>query len=184
VSKDNKEKIAVFDLDGTLLKGDSLRQLIARRLTTNPKFIVAAIRRAVLGGSRSDFAERVHRELLEVFACQSTLDCIVESFVSQISEERMGIVQRWKKRNAATVLLSASPEEYVNPLAKRLAIDYGFGSHWSGGRYRHLFSSEKLRFLELRFPKDRFEWSYAMSDAVQDQPLLAAFQQSDLVTAL
>jgi phosphoserine phosphatase len=184
VSSDHKKKIAVFDLDGTLLKGDSLRALALRRIPVCPQIIHAAIRRKFLNKSRADFAERLHTAMREVFACPEELKKIIHRFAGQISYERFSVVQKWQQQGAKTILLSASPHDYVCPLAKRIAMNYGFGSHWSGDTYRHLFAKEKLLFLNSHFPKNLWEWSYAMSDSISDQPLLAMFEQHDLVDSL
>ena len=184
MSSNHKKKIAVFDLDGTLLKGDSLRALALERIAICPQIIHAAIRRKILNKSRADLAERLHTAMREIFACPEKLKKIVDGFAGQISYERFSVVQKWQQQGAKTVLLSASPHDYVCPLAKRIMMNYGFGSHWSGDNYRHLFAKEKPAFLQLHFPKNLWEWSYAMSDSISDQPLLAMFKQHDLVDSL
>lgn len=184
MSTDHKKKIAVFDLDGTLLKGDSLRALALQQIPTCPSIIYAVIKRKFLNKSRAEMAENLHHAMKKVFTCPEKLNKIVNRLADKISLERFAVVQNWERQGAKTVLLSASPHDYVSPLAKRISMNYGFGSQWSNNFYNHLFASAKLAFLESRFPKNNWEWAFAMSDSTSDNNLLKKFKEFRLVKPL
>lgn len=176
--------LAVFDLDGTLIPGDSFGHLVRAQLATTPSLALRAIARRLSLISRSSFAESAHRSLVRQFSDRDALAQIVEDIAKAIDRERFAKVEEWQSRGAATLLLSASPGDYVVPLGQRLGFDFAAGSWWRDGKYNQLYGEAKCVYLNEYFPASDWQRAYAMADAESDRPLLAVFEHAHRVKPL
>jgi phosphoserine phosphatase len=170
------KRIAVFDLDGTLIAGDSLRRLILASLTREPRLLAALAARAARLSTRAAFAARAHELLAPRLARKDVLEDQLRWIESRLVAERMEEMRRRKASGAAVILMSASPEDYVAPLGARLGFDTAMGSAFDGGVYRHLYGSAKIRALDARFPKGEWRWEFAIADSPSDESLLGSFE--------
>ena len=167
--------LCVFDLDGTLIAQDSFHQLVRSRIVAQPELALWAIARRLRVISRSTFAERAHRKLAGAVDPTSN-PSIVTDIVSRILPERGSLIRQWHDAGAYTVLLSASPENYVSAVGKELGFDAAHGSHWHDGRYLHLHGESKRSFLETHYPASSWNRKYAIADSPSDEALLSCFE--------
>ena len=184
--------LALFDLDRTLYPGSSLRPLAAvlRRRGLVGRGDIA---RSVVGdakfrrvGASDAFAERVCTRALETMRGTSTaeLEDVAEETASIVLERcrpslRLAL-RLHQEAGSLCVLLSASPQELVAVLARRLGMYRGVGTlaEVANGRYTgrlgapFCYGEGKLRRLEQAVgPVDlSTAWSYA--DSASDLPLL------------
>jgi len=183
--------LAVFDLDGTITTGDTLLPFL--RFVSKGNFALRASRalsalaRFALGLLARDAAkEAVLRAFLRG-ASRARLALLGESFAR---EGLPGMVRReaqerlaWHKaRGHRCVLLTASPEVYVEPwaraagfddvLATRLQYDESgrFTGRFDGGNCR---GEEKLRRLEAAFGDLGGLKIFGYGDSPDDRPFLA-----------
>jgi len=167
--------LAVFDLDGTLAPGDSFRSLAFQSSLRRPRILLLALGRRMGLLGRAQFAGELHRALHWRLSDPAFVSVLVDEIAGSVDEGRMAEATRWRERGAFTLLLSASPHEYVEPLARRLGFDAGHGSHWSGDRYVHLWGHGKLELIDVAYPAGAYRRAFAVSDAASDDELLAAF---------
>lgn len=177
------KRIAVFDLDGTLIPGDSLRRLILRCLAREPRLAAALAARGLGAASRTAFAARCHELLAPILARGGALDEHLQWISRRLVADRIAEARRRQAGGATIVLLSASPDDYVAPLGARLGFDLALGSAFDGAAYRHLYGAAKTDALAARFPKGDWRWEFAMADSPSDEVLLRNFETAERVRA-
>lgn len=163
----------VVDLDKTLVSVDSFRYLIFSNL--NFKLLVLVILRKLKIISRDEFAKRAHRILNYLLLDEEAINKFVHFLTTKINKF---VLQEVKNRSGAgqiTIILSASPEEYVSRLANQLGF-LGIGSHWQGERYFHCFGMNKIKYIKEKFPRKEYIYNFAISDSKQDEQLLHLFK--------
>jgi phosphatidylglycerophosphatase C len=194
-------QIAVFDLDGTLLAGDStvawLRTLL---LSSGPRFLAAAIALPLwLPLIYFPSSRRIGASILLWIATfgydTEALAGSIESFARNFEAGRTSL--RWRKdglhamqRHMAAgdrvVVVTAAPAL----LAGRLFVPWGriavLGSslaRWQGGwvAARHCRGRQKCRALEES--GYGAVWKYAYTDSHDDAPLLAGAEHAFIVNA-
>ena len=176
--------LAVFDLDGTLIPSDSFDTLVRAHVLRLPALFAYAVARKTALMSHAGFAEAAHRCLSPALAETEFLTGFVDQTAAAVIAERLAAVGIWRRKGAATLLLSASPHDYVAPLGARLGFDFAVGSSWQRGTYRHLHGQSKLAYIERAFPASEWRRAFAMADSPSDEPLLAAFTEVERVGAL
>ncbi|MBK8458556.1 MAG: haloacid dehalogenase-like hydrolase [Phyllobacteriaceae bacterium] len=172
--------LCVFDLDGTLIPGDSFAQIVKSRILRTPTLYLTVILRVLNLISGEKFAQHAHRALLASLDPDNN-PALIDSIVSSVLVERAAMVLDWKEKGAHVVLLSASPQDYVGRVGSILGFDESFGSTWKDGRYLHLHGARKRDFIETRFPKERWRRSFAIADSQSDMALLSLFEESILI---
>lgn len=175
--------LAVFDLDGTLITGDSFRELVRASIAKDPRLALLALWRRLGLASRGAFAEGAHRLLARQFDSPSQREGIARRISERALPSRLDMVRAWRSKGAATLLLSASPDPYVAAIGVRLEFDFAFGSSWINGQYRHLYGAAKAAFLDAEFPASRWRRAFAIADSESDLPLLQKFAEYKLVEA-
>ena len=194
-------QIAVFDLDGTLLAGDStaawLRTLL---LSSGPRFLAAAISLpACLPLLYFPSCRRIGASILLWIATfgydAKALADSIESFARSFEAGRTSL--RWRadglhemqQHMAAgdrVVVVTAAPALLAQRLFARWSGIPVLGStlgRWQGGwvAARHCFGREKCRALEDN--GYGAAWKYAYTDSQDDAPLLAGAEHAFIVNA-
>jgi phosphoserine phosphatase len=170
------KRLAVIDLDGTLIRCDSFRQLVLRHVH-RPQILFASILRSAGLIDRRCFAETVHRALVDRLSDRGYVGKFVDGLQQYTNSAVALRAREYSDDGAMVVLLSASPGEYVGLIAQRLGLDAGHGSDWRDGAYSHLYGASKIAFLEAHYPETRFEWAFAIADSASDWPMLNRFRQ-------
>jgi phosphatidylglycerophosphatase C len=163
-------RLAIFDLDGTITRRDSFVPFVAGFLTRHPSYSrglwrvpAALLRYAVDGGDRGRLKESLIVGLLGGVE-RATLEQWTIAYVDQLigSGARTDALARIREHRGLgdrLVLLSASPDFYVNRIGQRLGFDETIATsvRWNGDRLDGRLTSmnrrgeEKARCLqELR----------------------------------
>src|SRR5262245_19220628 len=183
-------RLAVFDLDGTLIVGDSLLSFVLLVLQRAPRTVLripAIAARLARSGGR---AHRVKEAVLSVIDPLTGAEqaALVGEFVERVATTRVRPqVARLRDEQAAAgrvpVVVSASPDLYVAPLAARLGFsmavatrlvrrgDGGASSRIAGDNMK---GSAKLRALSAQFGGREIDWpgSFACGHRRSDRALL------------
>lgn len=185
-------RIAVFDVDGTLLRGDTMLHC-ARLLRTPPaligrilRFVPSLLRRAVGLISTGQFKER----FLRVFITDDPqLESIVEGPLTALLLRRLhppAIERlRWhQSRGDRVILCTASPVVLLRPLAERLGVELiGTQLKQLNGRWLpeldgpNCKGPEKVRRLELELGPLDASLLEAYGDSRGDRELLQLSQR-------
>lgn len=125
--------VAAFDFDGTITVGDTLLGFLGR--VCGNRAVVAALLRhgpavalAATGRSDSDAAKAAVLARLLVGRAVEDVERVVARYTDEVVARRLrpAVVERidWHRGRGDTLLVvSASPELYVDPIAKRLGFD-------------------------------------------------------------
>jgi len=167
--------VNAFDLDGTLLAGDSFRTLLRRHLDLRLVALAAGRLAGALG--REAFAAAASRRLARVLDDAGAMDAYAAELEVAIDPEVLALARARATRDTVTIVLSSSPEQYVIPLARRLGFE-GAGSGWRDGQYVHCHGERKRAVLLALYPPDRHRYQLAVADSPSDEPLLGMFAEA------
>lgn len=186
-----RRTVAAFDFDGTLVRGDSLIPFL-RRLLPVRRLAAAALRswwslvRLPLGGEHRDRAKAavLARALagIEAEEMRSACEAYSRDLEHRLRPDTLARARWHAGQDHEVVVVSASPEPYLLPLAERLGFrgvlatrlevgaDGRLTGRLVGGNVR---GPEKVRRLrEWLGDGEVFLWAYGDSDG--DRELLAA----------
>jgi len=160
--------VAVFDLDGTLTFGDTLRQFLAGFLRQHPRRALRLWRLpfvlfeyAAGTRDRGRLKSRVIRMIMHGES-RTTVDGCADSFVSTLGARRrlrpaaLAVLETHRAAGDHLVLLSASPDLYVPRIGRALGFERTLCTEveWRGERLDGALrtanrrGAEKLRCLE------------------------------------
>lgn len=192
----------VFDLDGTLLEGDSTVEWLRGLLLSSWLRFAAAIlilpvalvlvrflRSRLFGASLLLWIATVGYDEEQLLAQATQFAANFRRERTRLRWRNMGIdtLQQHLEAGHRVVVVTAAPaclaERLLEPWASRLLV---IGSSlrrsaggWIGGR--HCSGAEKCRVLAERGYGDR--WEYAYTDSDDDVPILAAADNAFIVNA-
>lgn len=160
-------QLALFDLDGTITRRDSFVPYMRGFLVRHPRNLqrlwrvpVALAKFLLDGGDRGRLKESLIMNLLRPVE-RSVLDLWTHAFVDTLltrgtRAQALAQIEKHRAQGDRLVLLSASPDLYVNRIGERLGFDetIATGVRWNGDRLDgHLTTpnrrgTEKARCLE------------------------------------
>lgn len=170
------KKLVVIDLDKTFVNVDSFRAFILRH-SSLLVLILATIRKCRLI-TRETFAKWAYSLLEEKLRDETIRERFVIDMSSYVNPSILSIVNEYDE-NAIKILLSASPNEYVQPLARKYNM-IGIGSYWDKGKFYHCYGLNKLKILQRSYPTTQYSYELAISDCLSDRVLLQQFKEGYL----
>jgi len=192
------KRVAFFDIDNTLVRGSSLYFLskaMYQRGFFNKRdiaaFVLANLRYQLVGERNQDEVDRIQSAALRVVAghnVQELLDMgndVYERYVSPaLWQGTLEIAQEHLTRGEEVWLVSASPVEMADLIAKRLGFTGALGTcaeeingQYTGKINGHLLhGTEKARAITKLASEKNIDLnnSYGYSDSHNDIPLLEA----------
>jgi len=191
--------LALFDLDGTLIAWDTqvlLCDLVLKREGWRRAYL--ALFAAFLPLAKVLGAEGMKRVFLsylwrmERSALEARVDELVAAFFpARCYPELLRALHAHREAGHLTVLASASPDFYVQAVARALGFDLALGTPVEFGERMPLFPDlrnhkgvEKVRRLSRLFgapPADGWPRSHGYSDSSADLPMLSCCQRNTLV---
>ena len=188
---------AFFDLDRTLISGSSafvfgVSAWRADMLPTTQfiKDAASALAFKLRGDHGGDVADGVRRRILGAVTGinQDSLiglnESIVPKLLDRVRPESKQLLERHRRLGRATYIVSASPKELVEPLAKSLGMTDGIGtvSEVVDGLYTgelvgpFCYGEGKVEAIRQIASWEGFDLSqcYAYSDSISDLPMLEA----------
>jgi HAD superfamily hydrolase (TIGR01490 family) len=186
---------AFFDLDKTIIAGSSAlafgkplyRQgFLGRR--TLARLGIAQIS-YMLFGADEDSLEKARDEMLDLVAGwhKSEIDAMVMESMSEVIEplvfaEALFLIDEHKRAGREVYVVSASPEEFVRPIAKMVGIDRVIATRIRTdrlGRFvpeldQYVMGPGKVEAMERAAERDGIDLSrsFAYTDSFSDMPML------------
>ena len=192
-------RIAVFDLDNTITRGDSLARFLRYSLERRPgrwtrlPLLPFALARYGLTRDRAALKGALLHATVGGLS-RAEASTLVDGFVSGLPDsalrpDALRAIDRHRQRGDRVILLSASPDLYVEALGRRLGFSQVLASqlHWQGDRLDgHLAGPnmrgvEKLRAIEALRAANPGCFIAAYGDALADLEHLRAVDAPTLV---
>ncbi|MDR3593960.1 HAD-IB family hydrolase [Clostridium sp.] len=188
------KKLAIFDIDYTITKKETLMELF-KFVIKNDKKNIRFFPRAVFCGIMYSIKMYDERKVKEKFLKfidgirEKDLAELVKRFYDEklktiIYEDALNMMRKLKSEGYDVYLISASPEFYINEFYAIKEVDKIIGTKFAfedGIFTRKMFGSnckgeEKVRRLKEVIEKEQievdFKESYMFSDSLSDKPLL------------
>jgi HAD superfamily hydrolase (TIGR01490 family) len=188
------KKLAIFDIDYTITKKETLMELF-KFVIKNDKKNIRFLPRAVFCGIMYSIKMYDERKVKEKFLKfidgirEKDLAELVKRFYDEklktiIYEDALKMMKKLKSEGYDVYLISASPEFYINEFYAIKEVDKIIGTKFAfedGIFTRKMFGSnckgeEKVRRLKEVIEKEQievdFKESYMFSDSLSDKPLL------------
>ena len=178
--------LAIFDLDGTLVRGDTLVPFLRRIAGT---ISVAVSLRHLAFEERGDAKRSVLRSVLAGLP-EDDVRVEAERFARDVANSRLwrrceviGLAQRLRDGHSVGIV-TASPQLYAEPLAEYFGLDWAIGTRLAVDAQGILTGEiegencrgpEKPRRVALAFPNALV--AHAVGDSEADEPMLAVAQQ-------
>jgi HAD superfamily hydrolase (TIGR01490 family) len=185
--------IAVFDFDGTLIKRDSMVLLFLKHFRFSFmdlyiffKISAHAARFFLKSYSRKRFKEIYLNLVTRLSGFRYNKDAFAE-FADYlrgiIFPEAVKEINRLKKKGYKTILLSASPDLYLDIIGKALGFSNVICTRTinEDGVIRikglNCYGKNKIEMLLNKFPRERINWdlSFCYTDSPSDEELLGMF---------
>ncbi|KZL94037.1 HAD-IB family hydrolase [Clostridium magnum] len=187
------EKLAIFDVDYTLTKRETLAEFYWFMIKKNPKLIIHApksIMSAFLYGVKvldSQTAKENFIAFIDGMQEESMQRLVEEFYEKRLSKilyiDAIDTMKKLKAEGCKVYLISASAEFYLNELYKIKEVDKVIGTRFTsvGGKYsrkiagKNCKGEEKVRRLMEVLKEEGievdFKNSYMFSDSLADLPL-------------
>ncbi|GAA0125387.1 MULTISPECIES: HAD-IB family hydrolase [Clostridium] len=188
------EKLAIFDIDYTITKRETLLELYMFMIKKNPKFITYAPRNIIstllfalrlkdAGKSKETFIRFIdgikEDEMQEIVK-----DFYEKRLCNILYQDAIDMMKKLKKEGCKIYLISASAEFYINEFYKIKEVDKVIGTKFKVENSIHrpiidgvnCKGEEKVKRLMEEIEKEGievdFKNSYMFSDSLSDLPLL------------
>jgi len=191
--------IAVFDLDGTITRRDTLFPLVLRYLARRPWRL---LRLLLMGPPLLRFAFDRDRGILKQSLLRATLrgatrleiDALSQEFVRQkiargCFSDALAAIRRHRDGGHFLVLMSASVDFYVPEFGRQLGFDHVISTEvrWEGERLDGSLTSpnrrgmEKARCLRKLLDERKDKDNYAYGNSASDLPHMRLVRHGQLV---
>lgn len=185
-------RLAVFDLDRTLIPGASIvalvHELAARKLVTRRRVVQAGLEHVMYRrrGSTDAQVERARDQALSIVAGMerapllSAADAVAERLAATVGPEARFLLDHHLAAGDFCVLLSSSPEELVERIGLLLGMHRSLGTrstvvdgHYTGGLDSPLcYGVGKVDALRLALGDVDLRHAFAYADSASDLVLL------------
>ncbi|AOR22885.1 HAD-IB family hydrolase [Clostridium taeniosporum] len=188
------KKIAIFDIDFTITKKETLMEFFKYYIKKDKKsikFLPRAIYCGIMYLLRFYDEKMVKEKFLKFIdgIGEEDLEKIVDSFYKErlnnlLYSDAIDMMKKLKAEGCDIYLISASPEFYINKFYNIKEVDRVIGTRFkfSDGRFVRQMDGfnckgeEKVRRLKEVLEKENidvdFKQSYMFSDSLSDKPLL------------
>lgn len=157
-------KIAVFDLDGTLIKGSSFNRFIwfiLKKLFKSGHLWlgIIVVYNSIFQAFRLKTRAYAKYKIMQVADGVCSSDDYYEfaiTIVKRMRSDLLGQLYDLQHNNIHIVLLSASPDQYVKQIAANLNFDYVAGTYSANtwGKYYETRGERKLQILKTLLPEN------------------------------
>ncbi|WP_238918480.1 HAD-IB family hydrolase [Clostridium sp. YIM B02555] len=188
------EKLAIFDIDYTITKKETLMELfkfVIKNDKRNICFLPRAIFCGIMYGIKVYDEQKVKEKFLKFIDGieEKDLAILVKKFYDEklttiIYEDALKMIKKLKNEGYLIYLISASPEFYINEFYNIKEVDRVIGTKFwfKNGVFtrkmngRNCKGEEKVKRLKEVIKDEKikvdFKESYMFSDSLSDKPLL------------
>jgi phosphatidylglycerophosphatase C len=193
------ELIAVFDFDGTLIKKDSMTLFFFRyfnlTIRNAPNFFrlfFETLKYFLKIYSQKQFKEKFINLVISLSGFKD-IDALFDDFsiylLDLVFKTAKKKIIKFRKKGFKTILLSASPDIYLEKISQELGFDeiictrtiYNNNKIAISGL--NCYGKDKIKMLFDKYIEDRVDWegSYCYTDSESDKDLLDLFGNPNIV---
>jgi len=189
-SEDNGKRLALFDVDGTLLPGDTLWDFFTQTHGSFGRFSpIWACRMPIIQWKLGKLSNSRAKELLlaQFYLGKSEKELreqgqrMLNRIWPRIYPQALKTIETHRQAGATLALVSASPQIWMQEFGKRLNIptvlctQLDFQNQIFTGRFlgQNCYGPEKARRIQEAFDLNSFSEIYAYGDSKGDQEMLA-----------
>lgn len=180
-----KKKINVIDLDNTLLPYNSWAKFVMVFLSNWRCFfpiIYYSLLRGVGMLSRGMYQRNLLRVIRKIHGYEDTAKTFGEALFQDVRPPLVRFIMENTDEATVNVLCTASPEDYVKYLSKKLGWRYVSSTlDQDDTHFIHMFRERKIVAISQEYPLKDFDYHLAMSDDRGDLELLKLFETYYLV---
>lgn len=126
--------------------------------------------------SLTNFKMKVQKVMAEKYPA-SFFEEYADEIFADTDPEIMQLIQDKSDENTVNILLSASPNDYVQFLCKKLNWE-GSGSYFDEtGKFQHLYGMTKKKWVQTVFPQNNYQYHFAVSDSKTDSEVMGLFEE-------
>lgn len=173
------QRLNVIDLDHTLLSIDSFRCFILKH--GGARVFMPLARRLLRRTDTAAFAREMCAALQDKLEDTALVGCFARSLRAKINRTVWERIQAEICPYDVTLLVSASPEEYVSEFAVLLGFAAGFGTRGRGEAFFHCRAGNKITCVQEAYPPEAYEYHFSISDSRDDLDLLRLFKVGILI---
>lgn len=176
-------KINAIDLDKTLIPFDSYRTLILTYLHRKYYLNIVAIHvlfRKLRLTKNGTFKYNTLGLLRKDRTYEHMVQEIAEMIMLSLRPEVMEAVDNETDPHTANVIVSASPEDYVRVVARKLGWSF-IASRIADNEFVHCYGQNKIELLQKYYPRDKYLYNFAISDSDSDLEMLKMFEKHQLL---
>ncbi len=178
----DQKKINVIDLDGTLIKYNSLTYYTIhgmRHLRYTLPLLYFSLIRLLRIIPRDVFQKNILIRMRKTENYDHEMKKFGASLYRDINGSVLGFILDHTDEHTINVLCTASPEDYVGVLAEMLGWEYLSSTLNSvDGSFIHLYGENKVVALRQHYPQHSYNYAVAISDDTSDSTLLELFHIS------
>lgn len=173
------KKINVIDLDNTLIPFDSFREVILNEIKN---FNLPVIYYSLLRKLRLIDQSKYKIKILDAadLSDRQRIIKIKNEILNSINEEVLQKVDTHSGKSSIEILCSASPHIYVKEVARELGW-HGYGTFFYDRPFYHMYGENKAKFIQTKYPSDKYIYNYSISDNNNDLSLLKLFKNYELI---
>lgn len=187
------ELIAVFDFDGTIIKKDSMIlfffryfKLSIKNLPNFCKLIFETLKYFLKISSQKQFKEKYINLVISLYGFKDRkilFDDFSKYLLGLVFETAKKKIIEFNKGGFKTILLSASPDLYLEKIAKGLGFSELICTRMTCSDNRvvvsglNCYGKNKIKMLLDKYPEDRVDQkaSFCYTDSESDRGLLSIF---------
>ncbi|WP_300349972.1 HAD-IB family hydrolase [Clostridium sp.] len=189
-----KEKLAIFDVDFTLTRKETLLQFfkfLIKDDKKNLRFIPRALFSGIMYGIKVYDEKMVKQSFLKFIdgIDEKSLQILVKKYYDEVLskilyKDSIDMIRKLKDEGCKVFLISASPEFYLNELYNIKEVDVIIGTRFSinQGKFERKMVGENCKgeekvirlkeYLNEHNIEVDYKNSYMFSDSLSDKPLL------------
>lgn len=179
----SRPQINVIDLDLTLIPYDSFTDYLHRPLhyplTFLPGLMIIYLRKLRIitlhTQKKLSILLNNYTQRYDEFVGQYS-----KQLYSHIDKNVYDQVMSHSNGSTINILCSASPEDYVKPLAKKLGWGCIASNFDENKKFNHVYGNRKVQLIKKVYPRHKYYYNFAISDSISDKSLLKLFHSYEL----
>lgn len=168
--------LRVFDFDKTLIPYDSFNRYLKVLWRKVPIRVGVLL---VLRVCRLISTDILKQRVTKIVDEDETLRQFSKDFCEVIARD---IIWPEEKRDDA-IIISASPACYMRYLTRIIHVPV-YSSDYYEGKYLNLYGEIKQKLIDSNFPKDQYDYLFAISDSESDLIWMKKFKNYRLISSL